>query len=305
MATRKKTNKKPGKAGRIALRLFAGLLLALAITAGIALVNANLLRIRRAEVVIPDLPAGFDGKTVLYASDIRLCGLNTPARAGSLFDQLQSLHPDLLVLGGGYNAVSLLDRLNRPNKNATDEARAMESRTDFFHYIKAFQAPLGKYAIASTEDLQWNSLRQDMTENDIRPLINEKIDLHSDGGTLWLAGISGKVSNLNDAGNAFSRSDCVLVIAEGPDELPVLLTSEASDSGTWADLVLCGHTLGGQIRIFGRSILSLSEAEQRFLSGWNTQSGIPILTTEGVGCEGINLRLGTEPEIWLITLSKA
>ena len=80
------------------------------------------------------------------------------------------------------------------------------------------------------------------------------------------------------------------------------MTSEARDSGQWIDLALCGHTHGGQIRLFGRSVLSVSDTEQRFLTGWNTQSGIPILTTEGVGCEGLNLRLGTEPEIWLITL---
>jgi len=302
MATRKKTNKKPGRGGRIALGLFAALLLALVVTAGIGLVNANLLRIRKAEVVIPNLPQHFDGTTLLYASDIDLCGLNTPDRAGEVFNQLQSLHPDALILGGDYNSTSLLDKLNRPNGSVDDEAKMLSSRSSFFHYISAFQAPLGKYAIASTEDLQWQNLRQVMVDNGVKPLINEKIDLHIGSDTLWLVGISGKVSNLNRASSAFSKDDCVIVIAEGPDVLPVLLTSEAADNGSWADLILCGHTHGGQIRLFGRNVLSLSEAEQRFRSGWNTQSGTPILTTEGIGCEGLNLRLGTMPEVWLITL---
>ena len=305
MATRKKTNKKPGRGGRIALGLFATLLLALVVTAGIGLVNANLLRIRKAEVVIPNLPQHFDGTTLLYASDIDLCGLNTPDRAGEVFNQLQSLHPDALILGGDYNSTSLLDKLNRPNGSVDDEAKMLSARSSFFHYISAFQAPLGKYAIASTEDLQWQNLRQVMVDNGVKPLINEKIDLHVDGDKLWLVGISGKVSNLNRASSAFSKDDCVIVIAEGPDVLPVLLTSEAADNGSWADLILCGHTHGGQIRLFGRNVLSLSEAEQHFRSGWNTQSGTPILTTGGIGCEGLNLRLGTMPEVWLITLKSA
>lgn len=305
MATRKKTNKKPGKGGKVALGVFAMLILLLIITAGVGLINANLLRIRRAEVVIGDLPPSFDGITLLYASDIDLCGLNTPDRAGAVFDQLQSLHPDLLILGGDYNSTALLDRLNQPANTPINETRIVESRSHFFHYISAFHAPLGKYAIAATEDVQWQNLRDVMAENGIQSLINEKIKVNSGKDTLWLAGICGKVSNLNNAGSAFTRDDCVIAIAEGPDLLPVLLTSEASDNGPWADLILCGNTHGGQIRLFGRNVLSLSDAQQRFLSGWNTQSGIPILTTMGLGCEGVNLRLGTEPEVWLITLHRA
>lgn len=304
MATRKKSNKKPSRGGRIALKVFSALLLALVVMAGIGLVNASLLRIRRAEVMVPDLPRGFDGKTLLYVSDIDLCGLNTPARAGAVFDQLQSLQPDILVLGGDYNSTSLLDKLNQSDNSPVDESETIESRLDFFQYIGAFQAPMGKYAIAATEDVQWSNLREVMTQNGVQSLDNRKIELHSEGDTLWLVGVSGKVSSLNDAGRAFSRGDCVVVIAEGPDLLPVLMTSEASDSGFWADMILCGHTHGGQIRLFGRSVLSLTDAEQRFISGWNTQSGIPILTSEGMGCEGLNLRLGTEPQVWLITLKR-
>ena len=305
MASKIKTNKKPGKGGKIALGIFAALLLIIFITACIGMVNASLLRIRRAEVVLPDLPQSFDGKTLLYASDLDSFGLNTPERLGALFSQLQSLQPDLLVLGGDYNSTSLLDRLNRSESTSDNTAHLLKSRSDFFHYISAFQAPLGKYGIANTEDVQWQSLREEMEANGIVPLINEKISIHANGKTLWLAGICGKISSLNDTGNTFSHNDCVLVFAEGPDVLPVLLTSEAADSGSWADMILCGHTHGGQIRLFGKSILSLSNAEKRFISGWNTQSGIPILTSEGVGCEGINLRLGTAPEVWLITLRKA
>ena len=28
----------------------------------------------------------------------------------------------------------------------------------------------------------------------------------------------------------------------------------------------------------------------------------PLLTSQGLGCEGLNLRLGTQAEAWLITL---
>ena len=305
MATRRKTNKKPGRGGRIALGVFAALILALVVTAAVGLVNANLLRIRRAEVVVENLPRGFDGVTLLYAADIDLSGMNTPQKSGALFEQLQSLRPDVLILGGDYNSVPLLDRLNRPERSLGDEAEALRARTDFFQYISAFQAPLGKFAIAATEDPQWQDLRQVMAQSGVQPLVNDATVIHSNGDALCLVGVCGKVSSLNDVSRHYSKYDCVVAICEGPDVLPALMTSEASDSGPWTDLVLCGHTHGGQVRLFGRSLLTLSEVEQRFLRGWNTQSGIPVLTTEGVGCEGLNLRIGTSPEVWLITLRRA
>jgi predicted MPP superfamily phosphohydrolase len=305
MATRKKTNKKPGKGGRIVLGIFSALMLGLALIAGLGVANASLIRIRRADVVLKDLPKAFDATTLLFASDIDLCGINTPSRSGTLFNQLQSLHPDILVLGGDYNSTSLLDRLNQPNQRDVNVSDIIAQRSDFFYYIRTFQAPLGKYAITSMEDPEWPNLRQIMKENGVQPLINEKVDLHINGARIWLAGICRNITSLNDAGNAFSKDDCVIAITEGPDVLPILLTSEAKDSGQWADLALCGHTHGGQIQLFGRSLLSLSNTEQRFLTGWNTQSGIPILTSEGVGCEGLNLRLGTAPEVWLITMYSA
>ena len=96
----------------------------------------------------------------------------------------------------------------------------------------------------------------------------------------------------------------MIVTAYSPSLLPILLTSEAGDGGQWSDLTLCGHTHGGQVRLFGRSALELNRQEQRYLSGWSVDNGHPILVTEGVGCEGANLRLGSAPEVWLITLRR-
>ena len=304
MAKTKKRNRKLGRSGRIALSAFVGLLLLFCIALGGAALNAGIIRVRRAEVVLRDLPDAFDGKTILYASDIDLCGLNDANKSGTLFKQLQSLSPDMLILGGDYTSSSLLDILNNPEeKNLTSEKQLLK-RMDFFHYIMSFQAPLGKYAIASPEDADQAQLAQCMSENGIQPLFNlyKAISIGSD--TLYLTGVCTESSSLNSAGSYFSRNDCVIVTAFSPAVLPVLLTSEASDGGQWADIFLCGHTHGGQIRLLGRDILQLSRVEKQYRSGWYNENNLPILTTEGLGCEGANLRIGSAPEVWLITLKK-
>lgn len=300
-----KSQKKNGKLSRgriLALKAFAALLLALALLTGVAFVNASIVRVRQATVVIPDLPTAFEGTTILYASDVDLCGTNTPARAGRLFDQLQSLKPDMLILGGDYTSRSLLDILNTSPSGGASTGNQVDLRQNFFHYIYGFDAPLGKYAIAAPEDENWDLLRQQLTEAGVQPLFNSRTLITSDDDRMWLAGVCGGDTNYNSASQSFARGDCVIVISYSPELLPVLLTSEASDSGRWCDLVLTGHTHGGQIRLFDRSLLTLTRVEKQYLTGWRTDSGLPILTTEGVGCEGVNLRLSSTPEVWMLTL---
>ena len=304
MANRQKRNKKPGKGVKIALRILIALLLALAALTGFAALNATVVRIRRAEVVLPDLPPAFDGATVLYASDIDLCGLNDAKKSGALFNELQSLNPDMLILGGDYSSPSLLEVLNRAENGKGDIAETLRQRESFFHYIGAFDAPMGVYAVAAPEDPDGDDLRRAMEANGIRPLFNERTAIRKGGDTLWLTGICVENLNLNNIAGQFSRGDCVIAVAYSPAALSGMMTSEAADGGRWADLTLCGHTHGGQIRLFGRSVLVLDSREQRLLHGWNTDAGLPLLVSQGIGCEGVNLRLGSEPEVWLITLRR-
>ena len=303
MARRRKKNRKMGRGGRFALGAFLALLLALTLFIGGAALNASVVRVRRAEVELRDLPPAFDGKTILYASDIDLCGLNTAKKSGALFAKLQSLKPDMLILGGDYASPSLLEILNRPDAQGRDTKRRI-AVLDFFRSIKDFDAPLGKFGVAAPEDADQDALREWMEAADVVPLFNNRASVTLGGQTLWIVGVSAETTNLNSAGNAFERGDCVIVAAYSPVVLPVLVTSEASDGGRWADLALTGHTHGGQVRLFGRDLLSLNRQEQHYRSGWTMENGLPILTTTGVGCEGLNLRVGTAPEVWMITLRR-
>ena len=305
MAGKRKTNSKPGRSGRIALCSFLALLAAFILLAGVSALNAGIVRVRRAEVELADLPESFDGTSILYASDIDLCGTNTAQKCGALFRRLQSLHPDILLLGGDYTSVPLLEYLNRAENSPSDDVTGVARRSDFFQYIASFEAPVGKFAIAAPEDPDWENLSLLMTQSGVHPLFNDRTALHSGGSTLWLAGICSESAGLNGAGSAFHRGDCVVAAAYSPQVLPLLLTSEAIDGGQWADLMLCGHTHGGQVRLFGKSALALTPQEQDIPAGWTVSGSLPILVTQGLGCEGLNLRLGSQPEVWLITLRRA
>ena len=134
MTNRRRKTRRTRRGGGIALRVILTLALALTLAFGAAALNANMVRVRRAEVCLRDLPAAFDGRTILYAADIDLCGLNTAQKSGALFQKLQSLRPDMLILGGDYASASLLEVLNRPEQGGR-QAQQTKSRSDFFRYI--------------------------------------------------------------------------------------------------------------------------------------------------------------------------
>ena len=296
---KKKRKKSISRGRRIALAACAALLAGLLALFGAAALNADVVRVRRARVAVPDLPPAFEGRTLLYLCDLDLCGRNTAQKSAALMSRLQELAPDLLVLGGDYTSESVWDRLNRAQDGGFSEA-SRRARTDFFRLIKDFRAPLGKFAVAAPEDADLPDLANAMAEGGVRLLSGDAAEVTLDGAALW---IEGYADGVRDAGAAFLRGDCVIAAAWSPSAFPMMVTSEAKDGGPWADMVLSGHTHGGQINLFGRSVLSLSAQEQQFPAGWSLQNGVPVLVSSGVGCEGANLRLGSAPEAWLIVLT--
>ncbi len=256
---------------------------------------ARTVRVRYATVYLSDLPESYDGTTILFASDIDLCGTNTAKSMDQLFDTLQDLNPDILLLGGDYASTGVIGQLNG---SSPDDDRIQA----FFDVIADFEAPLGKYAVSGENDAACENLSEIMASADVTLIDGQPIFLNNGSDTIALAGIGNDTDNITGRASGFTSDQCVILLMHTPDRIVDVNVAEASDGGTWADLILCGHTHGGQIELFGHSILSLTDTEKRYLEGWFSDPS-PMLVTTGVGCEGVNLRLGSSAEVWLITLA--
>ena len=97
----------------------------------------------------------------------------------------------------------------------------------------------------------------------------------------------------NDVSEAF-----VILLAHTPDY--------AERSQSRADLVLSGHTHGGQVSLFGiYTPVKNTGYGTRFLRGLNkTTYGSTIITTNGVGTSRRKVRFCVPSEIVIITLER-
>lgn len=299
-----KKQKKPPRLRRILTGgLFA--LLALAIAGMLIYMHtvARVVHVERVTLYVDDLPYGFDGKTILFVSDIDMVGLNGPGSAAGLMRSLERLNPDMLILGGDYAGNSLLNKLN----STGDELKLEENRRELFSAIGDFDAPLGKYAVAGDNDAGAEDLRAELALGRITYLDDSAGGIRLGDDQIFIVGLSDYSQGSKAYGEiaaGFSKEDCVIAVTHNPSSVSGMITAEAGDTGQWCDVILTGHTHDGQIRLGERSLIQLTQQEARYQTGWSKESGVFILVSPGAGCETANLRFGTQAQVHLITLKR-
>ncbi len=133
----------------------------------------------------------------------------------------------------------------------------------------------------------------------IQPLVNRNVHLVADGLDLWVGGV-------DDLGNG--KPDLPAALAGVPADAPLLLLAHNPD--IWlqarahrADLILSGHTHGGQIRLplLGSVYRQGTHLGRQRAAGWFEQGQARMFVSRGLG-ESFPLRLGAPLQAALIRL---
>ncbi len=147
-------------------------------------------------------------------------------------------------------------------------------------------------------------LQDELVARDFQILHNRAVRLahkpgEGDGVDLFIAGVDDFTEGLPDLGKA---------LAEVPPAAPTLLLSHNPDilsepAVSRADLVLSGHTHGGQIVLpwYGPAHTHTEHLARHEASGYLRRGRTQVFISRGVG-EGIPLRFGASPQITLLTL---
>ena len=246
-----------------------------------ALAEPYMLTLERHEIYLKRLPRQLDRLRIVHLSDIHHGPFTGSAQVERAIETANSLEPDLIALTGDY----------------VSHERAYAAPCA--EMLGRLRAPYGVYAVLGNHD-HWTDapLITDLFQlAGIRMLINEGLRFEARGATLWLAGVDDTMVGLEDLPLALAGSredEMKLVLAHNP----VILRRAARAS---VDLVLSGHTHGGQVT--WRSEKSASgRPRRRLLRGLGRQGNTQIYVSRGLGTVVLPLRYGCPPEVSLLEL---
>lgn len=303
-----KRKNKPKKKQSMKLRAVIAAAVLCIMLYGYMLLQAHVVHIEYADVYLDDLPKAFEGGRILFLSDIHISSRSDALRMKRLMARLQSAKPDILLLGGDYSDVRAWDRLRclgSEEKYAMLDHISQQHAQEWLTSLKDFEAPLGRFAVQGNHDVTFPSLESALADGGVKLLMNEAVTVKKDGHQLKIAGVGDYLLGdyrLYDLVKQVSARDCVILMTHNPDALPQISTTDAPDGGAWADLVLSGHTHGGQLRVGDFVPIPNSEYGTRYLTGWHEETGGYALTSNGVGCTSLPIRLNASAQAHLITL---
>lgn len=240
-------------------------------------------RIKHYTIESDRLPASFDGFTAAFLSDLHFPSKFTPKRLQKVVAALSHLAPDAIFMGGDY-------------------VPSPQYAQQLFPSFSSVETACGKYAVLGNHDYRLHdSVAVAMERSGVRLLADEVSYLRRGGDSIAVVGVY----------NPFKPSAAVQQLATGVqgDCFTIILSHTpdfAQDTRVPCDLVLAGHTHGGQVSMLGLyTPVKNTKYGARFLRGLNsTTDGVPVITTNGVGTSRRKLRFCVPSEIVVITFKR-
>ena len=245
--------------------------------------NARAIEVRHHEVPLANLPAAFDGFTLLQLSDLHI-----DIAAGfvdALIERLIPLRYDQCVLTGDYRARTYgpfdaaLAGMQRLRPHIAGTPYAVLGNHDTIRMVPAMEA-MG-----------------------YRLLLNERVTIERGGAAIHLLGI--------DDAHFYRLDNFAGAIAEVPEQDVAILLSHTPEvyrlaSHSNVDLMLCGHTHGGQICLPGGwPVLTSADSPRALVRGSWRHNDMIGYTSAGSGASIVDVRLNCPPEVTLHRLRRA
>ncbi|HUP50582.1 MAG TPA: metallophosphoesterase [Thermoanaerobaculia bacterium] len=241
------------------------------------------LEITRHEVDIDGLPAPFDGYRIAFLTDTHVAGFVRRSFYEEVVAQTNRFEPDLILLGGDFVTW---------NRHIPLMAEAL---------LAGLRARDGIFAVLGNHDY-WaggEEVKAALAARGVELVINRSVRLRRDGAELPLAGVDEIYRGEPDLEAAFADvppGPC-LGLTHHPD-----LIGEMGSRRL--DLLVCGHTHGGQIRVpFFGAIVVPSRYEAKYASGFHRVGNVLMYVSRGIGAIP-PLRILCRPEIATFVLRR-
>ncbi len=251
------------------------------------------------EIVIPGLPAAFNDFSIALISDIHSGVFLEKDEMEHYAQVVNDLRADMIVLPGDF--VTSLDKEIHPFAEAFSQLRA----------------PSGVFGCTGNHDhfAHIDFITREAEQAGIRILRNESVAVQKGDAKIHLLGIDDDVVGRHEPERFVQtgKSAPVESMMQGvpADDVKVLLCHRPypfeSFSQMNVDLMLSGHTHGGQISLLNMGGINLSFAAiaSKYIQGhYRSESNFrsQMYVSRGIGTVGLPIRVNCPPEVTKIVL---
>jgi len=241
--------------------------------------------ITQTDVWLNRLSPAHDGLKIVQLTDLHHSLFTPLEEIQRAVHMANHLKPDVVALTGDY--VTLSPAYIWPVARALGKLRAR----------------LGVFGILGNHDflVDPEEVTRALRAQRIRVLRNSHCALRSHSGNLWIVGVDDlwwEAADFRAATHSIPARDPKVLLCHNP--LGIRLAAAHG-----IDLMLSGHTHGGQVRLpMVGSVYGRSKLGERFVEGWNRLDGTQIYVSRGIGKVLVPLRFGCPPEISCLRLRR-
>ncbi|MBC7541733.1 MAG: metallophosphoesterase [Candidatus Sericytochromatia bacterium] len=235
------------------------------------------------DIDIADLPLAFEGYEICQITDVHFGGTVGPRRLTRVVQQATALEADMYVLTGDYI-----------------EGHHGKYADPVMKLLGTLPGPI--FGVLGNHD-HWGGQRgaEDACDrHGIELLTNTHRMIELGDDKLCLAGVADLWCD---------EPDIVAAVAGVPDDVPRIVLSHNPEyvedmAAERVDLMLSGHTHGGQVRLFGKEF-SHGSYGRKYMKGLVDAGNTQVYISRGLGTSVVPFRIGVPPEISLIRLHRA
>jgi hypothetical protein len=255
-------------------------------------VSRHEISVDRHTVHLNRLSDPFRGLKLIQISDFHYAEFTEPYFLRDVVKQVNRLKPDAVFFNGDY---------------VTDGFLFSHARTKGFAYkcaeiLSRVECPL-RYAVIGNHDSTFAeaSVLDALAIHGFTVLNNRYVPLERDGQRLWIAGTGDAIYRKMDLDKALPPAlrkdgEPVILMVHEPDVLPVVARRNV-------DLLLSGHTHGGQIRLPFLPAMHLPPLGRKYVEGFFRLGTTQLYVNRGLGTVGVPMRFNCPPEIAELTLA--
>jgi Predicted phosphohydrolases len=238
------------------------------------------------------IPNNFHGIKIVQFSDIHYGSTINNEILENIVKEINILNPDIIVFTG--------DLFNKDIKLNDNEVNLITKN------LKKLNASIGKYIITGDNDINHDYYNLVITNSDFINL-DDSYDLiyNKDGNPIILSGISTNLKNkrdikektVNTIEEIKSNSGIYsIVLMHEPDYINDINLNNY-------DLVLAGHSFGGNINIPGIKQILLPKGATEYYDDYQKIDNTDLYISSGLGTDKFTYRLFNKPSITLYRLT--